>query len=165
MMDTLLLALHAIGMALVPVVGTWIGSHVKNAYERQAIDMAVQRGGGIAYHYMAARAGGMPAAQARVQAIEVATDYVMRGVPGILTHLGVTNAAVRDMVTGELGKLFAADPNIAVVAPIPAQNPLAPPPPPPPARMRSDLIPPSPPVSVTEEKVPGVPLPPAAASA
>jgi hypothetical protein len=134
MMDQLLQAIHALGMAALPLIVAWVGAHVKNATERQAIDMAVQRAGGIAYHYMAARAGGMPAAQARVQAIEVSTDYVMRNMAGILTHLGVTNAAVRDMVTGELGKLFASDPNIsAVSAPIPVPVPMVPqrqPPPP-----------------------------------
>jgi hypothetical protein len=134
MMELLMQAIHAIGLAALPCVVAWVGAHVKNAFAAQAIDRAVQRAGGIAYHYMAARAGGMPAAQARVQAIEVSTDYVMRAVPGILTHLGVTNATVRDMVTGELGKLFAADPNIsAVSAPIPVPVPMVPQRQPPPA--------------------------------
>ena len=125
-MDTILQLVHALGMAALPVIVGWVGVHVKNAFAAQAIDRAVARAGGIAHHYMAARAGGMPPAQARVQAIEVATDYVMRAVPGILTHLGVTNATVRDMVTGELGKLFATDPTIGVVATVPVAPPAPP---------------------------------------
>lgn len=111
-MTALLNAIRDLGIAALPFVAAWVGTHVKNATTRNAIDDAVKRAGGIAYHYLVARASGMTATDARARALNEGVNYLQTRVPELLQEYGVDSTGIRDMVTAELGKLLAADPNV-----------------------------------------------------
>lgn len=119
-MELALSLISTLGLGVgLPLIVAWIGRHVSNAALRDALDMAVKRAGGIAYDYMAARAGGMTTSQARIQAVNAGYDYLANSVPDILRSFGVQPETMKEMVHGELGKLLAVDPNVTV--PIPAR--------------------------------------------
>ena len=45
-------------------------------------------------------------------------QYIMQSMPDALQRLGVTPDHVGEMVTAELGKLLAVDPNVSIAPPV-----------------------------------------------
>ena len=50
-------------------------------------------------------------------------QYVMQSMPDALKRLGVTPDHVGAMVTAELGKLLAVDPNVSIAPPVSPASP------------------------------------------
>lgn len=119
-MDTTVLdGIRDLGLAALPLVTAWIGTHLRNQTLRDAADQAIERAGGIAYHYLASRVEGTNPMAARTQAIQEGVNYLQQMVPEILDKLGIISGAqLQNVVKGELGKLLATDPSVSVkVAP------------------------------------------------
>lgn len=109
--------IQSIGLGIVlPVALAWIGAHVRNTALRNALDMGLKRAGGIAYDYLSSRASGLSASSARMAAINAGIDYVAAALPDTVRSAGVTPDVLRNMVTGELGKLLAVDPGVTVAS-------------------------------------------------
>jgi hypothetical protein len=100
-----------------PIAIAWIGSHIKDAQMRGAVSRAAQNAAGIAYEVLARPIASVPGATPtllRDQAINAGVQYLNSVVPDALAALDMREQQVRQMVTGELGKLMAVDPNIAL---------------------------------------------------
>ncbi len=108
----------AVAYVLLLAIGAilaWIGRHLREGKLRDAVKMAASTAAGLAYAYQADRsARGLPVPSQRA-AVEVGVDYLAKAMPDALAHFGKSNTDLTDMVTGELGKLLAADPTVTVL--------------------------------------------------
>lgn len=98
-----------------------------NAALVKEITDAASRGAGLAYHLLAVESAGIGDVTVHNVALARGANYVMQSAPAALQALGVTPDHVADMVRGELGKLLAAHPGVAMapVTPKPAPAPVA----------------------------------------
>mgnify|MGYP003623123003 CR=1 FL=1 len=107
----------AVAYLLLLIIGAllaWIGRHLKEGKLRDAVKMAASTAAGLAYAYRADRAQrGEPVTQRA--AVAVGVEYLSTRMPDAMQHFGIGNEAAIDMVTGELGKLLAADPTVTVL--------------------------------------------------
>ena len=125
----ILLSLAAAAVAAsAPLITAFIFQRLgvqKNSAAAQVVDMAVQRAGGLAYAFLSKEATGSPhSIDMQNAAVAVGLTHVAAAIPAALTTLGITPEAVSRMVTGELGKLMAADPGVTIG---PVAAPVAPP--------------------------------------
>lgn len=86
-----------------------------NAALVKEITDAASRGAGLAYHILAVESAGVGDVAIHNVALARAANYVTQSAPAALAALGVTPDHVADMVRGELGKLLAAHPGVAMV--------------------------------------------------
>jgi hypothetical protein len=92
----------------------WIAKHLRDGWLRTALKLAAGTAAGLAYAYRAEQAQQGVSVSQRA-AVSVGVDYLAKAMPDALQHFGKSQADVTDMVTGELGKLLAVDPNVSVV--------------------------------------------------
>jgi|GEM_PF-6895676 len=95
---------------LVPLLA-WLGSIAAKWHINGTVLRAVARGAGVAYLTMVKEQRGTAAIP---QAVALGASYVETRVPGYLAKLGITSERLDGMIEGELGRMFAADPNIKI---------------------------------------------------
>jgi hypothetical protein len=122
----------------------------KNVALAGLLTAATGRAGGIAYSAMVAEADHLGDEPIKNVAIAKGVNYLAAALPDTIKALGVTPDHLGAMVSAELGRLLAADPNVAIP---PA------PPRPAPAPLPADPAP----VPVVVDAAPAAAQPPAAA--
>jgi hypothetical protein len=90
-----------------------------NAILAGKVQDAATRAAGIAYNVIVAQASHINDQPVRNVALAQGVAYLNTMLPDTLKVLGVTPDKAAAMVEGELGKLLAADPNVAI-PPVPA---------------------------------------------
>ncbi len=100
----------------VPIVLVWLDRHLKiSANSALGADLArfVETGAGLAYHELASLAAHNADPLIKDAAIAKGANFVAATAPRLVAALGLTPADVAAMLTGELGRLMAADPAIS----------------------------------------------------
>lgn len=87
-----------------------------------SVTAAASRAAGLGYNWLLTEARGIPPIEMKNQAISRGADYVLQRLPGYTKQLGLTHEAIARIVEGELGKLFAIDPNVTVGSKLGAQG-------------------------------------------
>lgn len=108
-------------LALIGSVATalfgWLVQVMRKHNINTTIIEALGRAGGLAYAELV-KSNKLGQAKSISEAVKVGEDFMRDQVPDAMKSAGVTPNAVSKMVTGELGKLLAADPTVgAGVAP------------------------------------------------
>ena len=100
---------------------------MQDATLSRAIGDCVGRAAGLTYQMLATAGGSVGSVTLTNAAVAQGVEYVMQSMPDAIKRLGVTPDHVGAMVTAELGKLLAVDPNmsIAAVHTAPARAPTA----------------------------------------
>jgi hypothetical protein len=75
---------------------------------------AAQRAAGIAYHALVSAETNSDTVVFRNAAVAEGTRYVLATLPATVAALGLSPEHVAAMVTGELGRLLAVDPNTSI---------------------------------------------------
>ena len=78
---------------------------------------AIRAGGGIAYHFLATQAARPCSVDIRNAALAAGVRQVIEVAPAALSTLGISQAGLEALVMGELGRLLASDPTVAVNGP------------------------------------------------
>lgn len=124
----------AVLSAAVPILLVWLDRHLKlSANSVLAADLRglVQSGAGLAYHELAALAQHNADPLIKDAAISKGVAFVASAAPTVVAALGLSPTDVAAMLTGELGRLLAADPAVSAGpsanAPMPASITFAPP--------------------------------------
>lgn len=94
-----------------------------NASAIRTVSAASARGAGVAYESIVAAGKYLEDPVTRGSAISAGLAHVMSSVPAAIETTGVSQATLVSMITGELGKLLAIDPNISASAVLPAPRP------------------------------------------
>lgn len=81
------------------------------------LQAALTAAAGEAYQFALRRSEGLSTPLAHNQAVGAGASYVARLMPDTLKALGVTDAALSEMVRARLGALLAQDPNITPTRP------------------------------------------------
>jgi hypothetical protein len=95
----------------------WGAKHMREGKLRDAVKMASSTAAGLAYAYQADRKARGLSVPTQHEAVELGVDYLANAMPDALAHFGKSKVDVTEMVTGELGKLLAADPTVSVLPP------------------------------------------------
>lgn len=125
----LLPLVQAAVLAAVPLLLVWLRQHLvlmQNATLSSAIADCVGRGAGLTYQMLAAAGGSVGSVTLTNAAVAHGVEYVMQSMPDALQRLGITPDHVGAMVTAELGKLLAVDPNVSIAPPVAPANATAP---------------------------------------
>lgn len=107
----------AVITAAIPYIIVLIDRKLKidqNSVQGQIIDSAIKRAGGIAYDFMASMQGKAPTVQIKNAGLAAGINHVLASIPDTLKEKGVDQATLTRMISGELGQLLAADPNVSV---------------------------------------------------
>lgn len=80
----------------------------------QSVTAAASRAAGLGYNWLLTETRGMAPVELKNEAIRRGAEYVQQRLPDYTRQLGLTEEAIRRIVEGELGKLFAVDPNVTV---------------------------------------------------
>lgn len=102
--------------ACIPLVTAWLGRslHIQNqALFTAQLAAAIRAGGGIAYHCLATEAAHSCRVDIRNAALAAGVQQALAAAPMAMARLGMTQAGVEALVTGELGRLLASDPTIS----------------------------------------------------
>ena len=124
----LLPLVQAAVLAAVPLLLVWLRQHMvlmQDATLSGSIADCVGRGAGLTYQMLATAGGSVGSVALTNSAVAHGVQYVMQSMPDALKRLGVTPDHVGAMVTAELGKLLAADPNVSIAPPVAPANALA----------------------------------------
>ena len=108
-------------LAAVPLLLVWLRQHLtlmQDATLARAVAECVSRGAGLTYQMLAAAGGSVGSVTLTNAAVAHGVQYVMQSMPDALKRLGVTPDHVGAMVTAELGKLLAVDPNVSITPPV-----------------------------------------------
>jgi hypothetical protein len=107
--------LQALAAAMVPVVGTVFLSWLQKRHQHSVLDSAFARAGAEAYRQIVASGRPITDPVVVANAVQAGSLYLLNRVPDTMRARAVTPEAAEQIVSAELGKLFAADPGIKVV--------------------------------------------------
>jgi hypothetical protein len=105
---------------LVPLLRRYLNIQL-TATQAAAIQSAAEVGAKAAYGYIATNAASYRNPTIRSAALATGVQHVIASTPEAMTALGITEDHVRRMVEARFGGLLAADPNVSISDPQPAQ--------------------------------------------
>ena len=124
----LLRLVQAAELAAVPLLLAWLRQHLtlmQGATLVRTVTDFVSRSAGLTYQVLASACGSVGSVTLTNTAVAHGLQYVMQSMPDALKRLGVTPDHVGTMVTAELGKLLAVDPNVSIAPPVSPASPTA----------------------------------------
>lgn len=110
-------AISAVLTAAVPIFIRYFFSKMGIDRNNAFVDMvanAASRGAGIGYNWILTKAPSSTPIEVKNEAVKIGLDYVLKSFPDYIKKLGISSEQIERMVDGELGKLFAVDPNVQV---------------------------------------------------
>ncbi len=122
----LLPLVQAAMLAAVPLLLVWLRQHLvlmQDATLSSSIADCVSRGAGLTYQMLASAGGSVGSVTLTNAAVAHGVQFVLLSIPDALKRLGVTPDHVNAMVTAELGKLLAVDPNVSIAPPVSTTSP------------------------------------------